>query len=48
MNISTLLAEKKEKAKQIKETFGLLQKHRSIGLVYIDDASIVEDLAMAL
>lgn len=48
MNISTLLAEKKEKNKQLKTKYSLLQKYKSIWLICINDSAISEELAGAL
>ena len=48
MNISTVLAWKREKNAKIKETYWLLQKYKSIGLVVLSDLLISQELLNGL
>lgn len=44
MNITTVLAEKKEKAIVLKKKLGLLLKYKPLGLIRLDSADLTNDL----
>lgn len=48
MNITGILAEKRSKNNEIKETFGLLKKCKPLGLIKISDKSVSDELIEGL
>ncbi len=48
MNISAVITEKKGANTNIKKEFGLLQKHKPLGLIQITDDTVIEDLLPGL
>lgn len=48
MNVSTIITEKRGMASSLKKEYGLLQKHKPLGLIRITDSEILKDLLPGL